>query len=95
MKWGSAGLSYSDPIQHSNKILCKLGSIAWEVVYEFRATTDIGGICKGKASPGSKVCYHGRLETITSVHTSIFLLKWINGDTHYTSAVITARAMSN
>lgn len=23
-KWGSAGLSYSDPSQHSNKILCKL-----------------------------------------------------------------------
>lgn len=74
-KWGSAGLSYSDPSQHSNKILCKLGSIAWEEVYKFRATTDTGDICKKKASPGSKVSCHGRLETVTSIHTSIFFFE--------------------
>lgn len=98
MKWGSAGLSYSDPSQHSDKVLCKLSSIAWEEVYEFRATTDTGDICKNKASPGSKVRCHGRLETVTSIYTSIFFFffwKWVNGDTYHTFAVFTARATSN
>lgn len=97
-KWGSAGLSYSDPSQHSDKVLCKLSSIAWEEVYEFRATTDTGDICKNKASPGSKVRCHGRLETVTSIYTSIFFFffwKWVNGDTYHTFAVFTARATSN
>lgn len=56
MKWGSASLSYFDPTQQSDKILCKLGSVALEMVYEFELQQTLEPCAKVKG-PISKASY--------------------------------------
>lgn len=55
IKWASAALPYSDSTQHSEWILYQSDSTAWEIIYVFRGTTDIGDISKSKDGPVSNV----------------------------------------
>lgn len=71
-RWGSAGVPYSGPTPSSSKIPCKPSSAAWETVYAFRATVDMGDLSQRKGSPASKVRGHRRQED-DIMHISAFL----------------------